>query len=91
MKLKKVKVVLGKNNYHLLFPVECREGKRNKNWVDIQCTLPKHEVAQVAARSHVSSEADGLGAQLKTWFCMESYATRVNVTGRLEEDKRAVK
>ena len=31
-----------------------------------------------------------LGAQIKTWFSSESYATRVNVSGRSREDKRAL-
>ena len=51
--------------------------------------LPKHEIAQVAVICHVAAEDDGMGAQIKTWFSMESYATRVNVSGRSKDDKRA--
>ena len=31
-----------------------------------------------------------LSANLKSWFSMESYATRVNVSGQSKEDKRAL-
>ena len=95
--LKNVKVVLGQDNYHLLFPVGYRKGKRNEPWAvktklgwTLSGPLPKHEVAQVAATSHVASEDNELGTQLKSWFNMESYATRVNLSGRSKEDKRAL-
>ena len=52
--------------------------------------LPKHKVAQLSAMSHVAAEYDGLGAQTKTWFSIESYDTKVNVSGRSKEDKRAL-
>ena len=97
MDLKQVKVVLGQDNYHLLFPVAYRKGKRNEPWAvktnygwTLNGPLPKHEVAQLAATSHVAADDDGLGAQDKTWFSMASYATRVNVSGRSREDKRAL-
>ena len=47
-------------------------------------------MAQVAATSRVAAENDGLGAQIKTWFSMESYATRVKVGGHSREDKKAL-
>ena len=97
MDLKQVKVVLGQDNYHLLFPVAYRKCKRNEPWAvetklgwTLSGPLPKHEVAQLAATCHVAAEDDGLGAQIKTWFSMESYATRVNVSGRSKDDKRAL-
>ena len=49
--------------------------------------LPKHEVAQVAATSHVAAQYDRLRAQIKSWFNMESYATRANVSGRSKTAK----
>ena len=97
MILKNVKVVLGQDNYHLLFPVEDRKGKCNEPWAvmtklgwTLSGPLPKHEVAQVAATCHVAAEDDGLGAQVKTWFSMESFTTRENVSGRSKDDKRAL-
>ena len=95
--LKNIKMVLGQDNYHLLFPVAYRKGKRNEPWAvktklgwTLSGPLLKHEVAQVAATSHVASEDNELGTQLESWFNMESYATRVNLSGRSKEDKRAL-
>ena len=45
---------------------------------------------QVAATFHVAAENDELGVKIKTWFSMESCATRVNVNGRLKDDKKAL-
>ena len=95
--LKNVKVVLRQDNYRLFFPVEYTKGKRNEpcavrtklGWT-LSRPLPKHEVEQVAATCHVAAEHDGLGAQIKTWLSMESYATRVNVSGRSKDDKSAL-
>ena len=94
MDLKQVKVVLGQDNYHLLFPSAYRKGKRNEPWAvktklgwTLSGPLPKHEVTQLAATSHVAVEDDGLGAQIKTWFSMELYATRVKVSGRSRQKK----
>ena len=56
--------------------------------MNIEWSLLKHEIAQNAAKSHVAAENDGLGAQ-KNWFSMESYATRVNVSGRRRKDEWA--
>ena len=47
-------------------------------------------MAQVADTSHVAPEHDSLGAQIQTCFSMESYATKMNVSGRSREDKRAL-
>ena len=52
--------------------------------------LPKRDLAQVAATCHVAAEDDGLGAQVKTWFSMESYTTRENVSGCSKDDKRVL-
>ena len=96
--LSKVKVVLGQDNYHLLYPVEYKKGHKNEPWAvrnklgwTLSGPLPKHEVANVAsATSHLASEDSELSVQLKSWFSMESYATRVNVSGRSKDDKRAL-
>ena len=97
MDLKQVKIVLGQDNYPLLFPVAYRKGKRKEPWAvktklrwTLSGPLPKHELAQLAATSHVAATYDGLGAQIKTWFSMESNATQVNVSGRSREKKRAL-
>ena len=46
-------------------------------------------MALVAVTSYVAPEDDCFDAQIKTWFSMDSYATRVNSSGRSREDKRA--
>ena len=96
MDLTKVKVVLGQDNYHLLYPQEVRKGKRNEPWAvrtkpgwTLSGPFPKHEVAHVVATSCLATD-DGLSSQLKSWFNMESYATRLNVSGRSKEDKKAL-
>ena len=72
MDLKKVKVVLGQHNTHLLFPVENWKGKRFEPWavkiklgLTLSGPLAKYQVAHVAATSHVAAEDDSLGAQMK--------------------------
>ena len=44
--------------------------------------VPKHEVAQIAATSHVAAGADGHGAQTTTCFSMEPYSTTAILRGR---------
>ena len=97
MDLRQVKVVLGQNNYHLLFAVAYKKGKRIEPWAvksklgwTLSGPLPKQVAAEVAVTTHVEADDDGLGAQIKTWFSMESFATQVNVSGRSREDKRAL-
>ena len=51
--------------------------------------LLKHEVNHVVATSCLATD-DGLSSQLKSWFNRESYATRLNVSGRSKEDKKAL-
>ena len=86
MDLKPVEVVLGQDNYHSLFPVAYKKGERNEPWAvtklgwTLSGPLPNHEVAQIAAKSHVAAEDDGLGVQIKICFSMDSYATLVNVS-----------
>ena len=91
-----MKVVLGQDDNHLPFPVEYRRGKRNEPWAvktklgwTLSGPLPKHEVTQVVATCHVATKDDRLGAQIET-YNVESYATRVNVTGGSREDKSAL-
>ena len=97
MDLQWVKVVLGRDNYHLLFPAVYRKSNRSELWVvktklgwALSGPLPKHEVAQVASTSHIAAEDVGLGAQLRTWVSMESFGTLVDVSGRSREDKMAL-
>ena len=96
MNLKNLRMVLGQDNYHLLLPVAYRKGKRNEPWavktklgLTLSGPLPKYEVAQVASTYHVAAEDNRLGAQIETWFSMESYAARLNVSGR-SKVKRAL-
>ena len=81
----------------MLLPVDYEKGKLNGPWAfrtklgwTLSGPVQKQEVAQVAAICHIAAEDDGLGAQIKTWFSMESYATRVNVSGLVRDDERAL-
>ena len=95
MDIKRFKVVLGQDNYYLFFPVQYRKGKRNEPWAvktkhgwTLSGPTPKHKVVKIAAvASHVAAEDDGLVAQMKTWFSMVSYSTRVNISGCSQEHK----
>ena len=68
--LKRVEFVLGQDKYQLLSPAAYKKGQRKEAWAvkkklgwTLSDPLPKHEVAQVAAKSHVAAEDDGLGAK----------------------------
>ena len=70
MDLKKLKVVLGQDNYHLVFPVECRKcndmklGCKTKLGWTLSGPLPKQEVGQVAAvASHVAAVASHVAVE----------------------------
>ena len=89
MDLKIVKLVLGQNNYHMIFTVEHQKGKRielwavkTKLWWTLRGLLPMHEVTQVGMTNHVATVDDGSNEQLKTSFIMESYAKKMNARGR---------
>ena len=73
--LKMVIEVLGQDNPHLLFLLKLRKGKRIEPWAvnaklgwTLIGPLPKHGVAQMAAKNYVSYVAahiDGPGAQTR--------------------------
>ena len=74
-----------------------KKGKGKEPWAvwtelgwTLSAPLREFEVAQVAARSPVAAGDVGLGKQMKIWFIMESYATRVKVSGRSREGKKAL-
>ena len=75
-----VNVVLGHDNFHLVFPVEYMKGQRNEPCAaetklgrSIGEPLPKHEKAQIAT-TFLDSDHDHLADQLKSWWSSESYA-----------------
>ena len=96
IELKDVKVVIGKDNFHLLFPVEYRKGKKNEPWAiktklgwTLSGPLPKHEIAQIATVL-ATCDDDQLSDQVKLWWSMESYSSTFSVSGRSHEDKKAL-
>ena len=96
IELKDVKVVIGQDNFHLLFPVDYRKGKKNEPWAiktklgwTLSGPLPKHEIAQIATVL-ATCDDDQLSDQVKLWWSMESYSSTFSVSGRSHEDKKAL-
>ena len=54
--------------------------------MDIDWTTSKAQGSTISSNKSFFE----LGAQIKTWLSMESYATQVNVSGRSRENKKAL-
>ena len=52
--------------------------------------LPQQESVQMAASCVTTSEDDALAEQIKTWWDIESYASRCHVSGRSKEDEKSL-
>ena len=96
IELKDVKVVIGQDNLHLLFPVGCQKGKKNEpraikiklGWT-LSGPLPKHEIAQISTVL-ATCDNDQLSDQVKLWWSMETYSSTFSVSGRSQKNKKAL-
>ena len=52
--------------------------------------LPQQEAVQIAASCEAAYEKAGLAKQKKTWWDIESYAPRCDVSGRSKDDEKAL-
>ena len=97
LKLKEVKIILGQNCYHKHRPVEyenCTNGepwavKTKLGWT-LCGPLPQQTAVQMTASCVTASEDDVLAEQIKTWWDIESYASRCDVSGRSKDDEKAL-
>ena len=97
LKLKDVKMILGQNGYHIHRPEEyksCANGepwavKTKLGWTSCG-PLPQQKAVQMTASGVTASEDDALAEQINTWWNIESYASRCDVSGRSKEDGEAL-
>ena len=96
--LKDVKVTLGQDCYHLHRATDYRKCGNAKPWAVrtklgwmLSGPLPQQETAKLATESLVAAEVDPLADQVKSWWSMESYASNCSVSGRSNEDDKALK
>ena len=52
--------------------------------------LPQQKAVQMTASCVTASEDDALAEQIKTWWDIDSYASRCDVSGRSKEDEKAL-
>ena len=97
LKLKHVKMILGQNCYHIHRPVEYRSCTNGEPWAvktklgwTLCGPLPQQKAVQMTASCVTASEDDALAEQIKTWWDIESYASRCDVSGRSKEDEKAL-
>ena len=94
LKLKDVKMILGQNCYHIHRPVEYKSCTNGEPWAvktklgwTLCGPLPQQKMT---ASCVTASEDDALAEQIKTWWDIESYASRCFVSGRSKEDEKAL-
>ena len=97
LKLKDVKMILGQNCYHIHRAVEYKSCTNGEPWAvktklgwTLCGPLPQQKAVQMTASCVTASEDDALAEQIKTWWDIESYASRCDVSGRSKDDKKAL-
>ena len=97
LKLKDVKMILGRNCYHIHGPEEYKSCTNGEPWAvktklgwTLCGPLPQQKAVQMTASCVTASEDDALAEQIKTWWDIESYASRCDVSGRSKEDEKAL-
>ena len=97
LKLKDVKMILGQHCYPIHRPEEYRSGANEEPWAvktklgwTLCGPLPQQKAVQMTASCVTASEDDVLAEQIKTWWDIESYASRCDVSGRSKKDERAL-
>ena len=90
LKLKDVKMILGQNCYHIYRPVEYKSCTNGEPWAvktklgwTLCGPLPRQKAVQM-------TEDDLLAEQIKTWWDIESYASRCDVSGRSKDDEKVL-
>ena len=97
LKLKDVKLILRQHCYHIHRPEEYKSCTSGESWAvktKLEWTLcgplPQQEAVQMTASRVTASEEDVLAEQIKTWWDIESYASRCDVSGRSKDDEKAL-
>ena len=99
--LKDIKVILGQNLYNLIRPLEYASDPKAESstpfairsqfgWT-LAGPLPKGHLRGINCTNQLALSADTeLANQIKHWWDIESYGTRVQVDGKSREDKRSL-
>ena len=89
LKLKDVRMILGQNCYHKHRHEKHKSSTNGEPWAvktklgwTLCGPLPQQESVQKTASCVTASEDDALAEEIKTWWVIESYASRWDVTGR---------
>ena len=90
-------MILGQNCYHIHRPEEyksCTNGEPSPVKTKLGWTLcgplPQQRAVQMTASCVTASEDDVLAEQIKTWWDIESYASRCDVSWRSKDDAKAL-
>ena len=93
----KEEMILGQNCYPIHRPEEYKSGTNGEPWAvktkhgwKHSGPLPQQEAVQMTVSCVTASEDDALAEQIKTWWGIESYASRGDVSGRSKEDEKAL-
>ena len=97
LKLKDVKMIWGQNCYHIHWPEDYKSGTNGESWAvktklgwTLCGPLPQQEAVQMTASCVTASEDGAMAEQIKTWWDIESYASRCDVSGTSKEDEKAL-
>ena len=97
LKLRDVKMILGQNCYLIQRPEKYKSGTNGEPWAvktklgwTLCGQLPQQEAVQMTASCVSTSEDDALAEQIKTWWDIESYASRCDVSGKSKEEEKAL-
>ena len=97
LNFKDVKMIFGQNCYYSHRPEKYKNCTNGEPWAvktKLVWTLcgpfPQQEAVQMTAFSVTASEDDVLAEQIKTWWDIESYASRCDVSGRSKDDEKAL-
>ena len=97
LKLKDVKMILGQNCYHIHRPEEYQSCANGEPWAvktklgwTLCGPLPQQRAVQMTASCVTAAEDDVLAEQIKTWWDIESYAFRCDVSGRSKDDEKTL-
>ena len=93
--LRDVKVILGRDCYHLHRAIDYRKCGDAKPWAVrtklrwmLSGPLPQREKAKLATGNLFAAELDPLAGQMKTRWSMGLYAPTCSVSGRFEANKK---